>query len=322
MTLELSPTYAVRWAHRACARASAPAVAAGPPLGASGWGVVQPASVTAPSTRAPRVLRTVRATWTTGESPFAGAGTGTLQCTDGGRAPPVPADGRAASADPVVAGPERSRRAVADPDLTEDVAQVHLDRALADAEGARDLLVRQAARDVGEHLALTVAERRAGPAPIGRWQQRARHAGVERGVPGRRRPHRVEDVTRLAVLEQVADGAGLDGVAHPIGLRERREHDDGSQLPDDRHGLGPVARLSDDAEVAARVDDGAQPGTHEPVVVHDDDGRHRSSSTGSASCHCVPSPGADRTRRTAPTSVARSASTRTPKCPSTPGRCA
>jgi hypothetical protein len=48
----------------------------------------------------------------------------------------------------VVARPQRRARAVGDADPAEDVAEVHLDGALTDAERAGDLLVGQALGDV------------------------------------------------------------------------------------------------------------------------------------------------------------------------------
>src|SRR6478752_5692778 len=58
----------------------------------------------------------------------------------------------------VLAGPEGGGGAVADADLAEDVADVDLDGALADAEPAGDLLVGQARGREPQDLLLPLAE--------------------------------------------------------------------------------------------------------------------------------------------------------------------
>src|SRR5215207_10870419 len=59
-------------------------------------------------------------------------------------------------------GPQGRLRAVGHPDALEEVREVTLHGLLADAPAARDLLVREALEDQGEHLALTSGERHLG----------------------------------------------------------------------------------------------------------------------------------------------------------------
>src|SRR4051794_23577948 len=74
----------------------------------------------------------------------------------GTRGPGLPS--RVGQVGQVGACPQRRRGAVVDADPLEDAGEVRLHRALADAEGTGDLLVRQSTTDEGEHLLLPVGQ--------------------------------------------------------------------------------------------------------------------------------------------------------------------
>jgi hypothetical protein len=119
---------------------------------------------------------------------------------------------------------------------------------------------------------------------------------------------------RLGVLEQVADGARLQGVGHPLTLGERGEDDDlgvrplgedlprrlGAveqghrevhqdqvrlQLPSQLDGFAPVAGLGHHLELGVGGQQRRQAGSHELVIVHQHHPGHRPATFSS---HCVP----------------------------------
>ena len=175
------------------------------------------------------------------------------------------------------------------PDAPEHVAEVDLHRALADPEAPADLLVRETPGHQPQHLELPRAQRRAAGArrpPVG--QQRPRDPRVERRLAAPPPADAARTSRRLAVLEEVADGAGGERLAHPVAVRERGEHHDrasdllGEQPPggldavQHRASTGPSGRrraaaprparpparrprLADDADAAGRRSSAARP---------------------------------------------------------------
>src|SRR5207247_2635637 len=123
--------------------------------------------------------------------------------------------------------------AVVHPELPEDARDVVLDRLLADEEPLPDLPVRLAGGEELQDLLLARGERvellavalllalaleLAQHAP----RDLARQHRLARGGPLDRRA----DLVGRDVLEQIADGAGLERREHPLGVREGGQHDD------------------------------------------------------------------------------------------------
>src|SRR5918994_2466045 len=111
-----------------------------------------------------------------------------------------------------------------DPELAVDVAEVELDRLLADPELAPDLPVREPARHGLEDRGLALAER-IGPDYRGGALLGFRAPDGEGGVRQRRAEHR-RQVDRLDGLHDVAAGAARAGGVDLLGVAVAREDHD------------------------------------------------------------------------------------------------
>ena len=129
----------------------------------------------------------------------------------------------------VLDGIERRLGAVLDAELVEDDAHVALDRALREVErSSRSACCCGRARSARAPSARAASARRTDPATGGlptccisrRWA-----SGWSHGLAGVGRAHGAREVVLEHVLEQVADRAGADGLAHLVVLGEARQHE-------------------------------------------------------------------------------------------------
>src|SRR3954452_22942907 len=245
----------------------------------------------------------------------------------------------------VLLRPEGSLRPVGDADRLEDAGQVRLDGALRDTETPRDLLVGEPLAHQVEHLTLTGGEPVGGghgrlllPAHV---EQDPRSLRVQRRLPGRRDPHRVGDLRRVTVLEQVAGRTRLERVEDALPVSEgRQDHDvDTRRVGEDAPGrldavdlrhrqvhqvdvrrrrrqqrmcLVTVCRRTDDLDVVLAAEELREALPHDGVVVDDRHPDHSGTSTWTV----VPLPGVESTRTSPPLLRTRSRSVRSPTCPS------
>ena len=94
-----------------------------------------------------------------------------------------------------------------------------------DPEPARDLLVGEPRADQPQHLELSRGSGRACGRPACRAPSSSRAArGCSGDSPRLTARTPVDDVLGLGVLEQVADGTGVQRGDDPLGVRERRQH--------------------------------------------------------------------------------------------------
>jgi hypothetical protein len=219
---------------------------------------------------------------------------------------------------------------------------MRLDRLLADAEPPRDLLVLEPRADEREHLALTFGELGRGSALASCAEHRAGRFRGERRLAARRSADRRHELVRLRVLEQVADGAGVERLQDALPVRERREDDDGGfcrlaeeptgrldavearhleihqhdvgfSLSRDAHSLVAVGGDADYLDAVGRPQEVLEPSPHHGVVVRQ---QHADHGDGTSSVTRVPEPGSESTSRDPPALAARSASSDRPTCPS------
>jgi len=225
---------------------------------------------------------------------------------------------------------------------------VRLHRRLADVQLAADLRVRLPARGQRQYLDLPARQRLlrrlAQPGHEAPGYRRGQH-----GLAAGRRPHRVRQLGRARVLQQVPGGARLDRV-QDVGVGVvRGEHDDlrVRQLPDGRHavaaghpqvhqdhvelagpGEGDRLRagpgLAGHLDIRLRGEHAAQPRPDHGVVVgeHDPDACARRfarklAHVGTSARTTVPSPGAERTVIVPPACRIRSRMPRSPYPPLT-----
>ncbi len=176
-----------------------------------------------------------------------------------------------------------------------------------------DLVVRQALRDERDDLALTIGEhvhRRRGEVGPRRprrelLDQPAGHAGRQQRLTGRDLPHGPDEVSRLGVLHEEAAGPQPHGLEHVLVQLERGEHEhagrpssagspvicrrasrpstpgirmsisttSGPRVAHEVEGGRAVVGLADDLDVVLGVEEHAEPGAHERLVVgqHDPD---------------------------------------------------
>ena len=168
-------------------------------------------------------------------------------------------------------------------------------------------------------------------------QQLPGGARVDRGLPAAHGPDPRDDVVGLGVLQQVADGTGVEGGDDPLGVRERGQHqhvrtavgddlpgggdpvdpghlqvhedDVGAGLADDLDGLLAVGRRPDHGDVVDPGEQLLEPAAHDGVVV---DEHHADGHLPVSNLIVVPAPGADRTTRVPPLSRTRLSRPRKP----------
>src|SRR3954470_10295929 len=230
---------------------------------------------------------------------------------------------------------ERRLRAVGEPELAEDVADVGLDRLLGHAELEGDRLVGPAAGDQREHLALAGGERveRHGGRAVARdlAHEFLDHRRVQQRAAGVDGADRADELLRRDVLEQVAHRARPHRREHLVLVDEAREDDharvrplganapDGLDAVDARHDevherdVGRQARhrlhrllavrgLPHDLDVVLEGQEGAQALADDGVVVGDEHADHR----GTSSTTVVPAPGRESMLSVPPRAQARS----------------
>ena len=92
------------------------------------------------------------------------------------------------------------------------------------------------------------------------------------------------------------------------GIRMSKRHTSGRRLRASAHRLGAVGRLADHLDVGLRVEDHAEPGAHELLVVGDEhaDGHVVHPARGSTAVTAHPPPGAGPASQVPPSRVARS----------------
>src|SRR5690606_10043198 len=117
-------------------------------------------------------------------------------------------------------------------------------------------------------------------------------------------PHPVEPT----IAHQLPGGLQAVGLRHP----DVHQDDVRAKLCDEPERLDPVGGLPDDLDVVLAVEDGAEPGADQPLVVGQDDADHRDSSRGSRALTRSPPPGRSPTWRSPPTTRARSTIPRMP----------
>lgn len=137
-------------------------------------------------------------------------------------------------------------------------------------------------------------------------------------------PHRIEELPRLGILEQIALGPGFEGVLDARPVRKRGEDEDpglvspaaqlASRADAIEHGHGQVhqddvdvrvggeqiegfaavAGLADDGYVLVLLEQGPQTDPHEVVVIDEQDADHGGATSGASMVRRqqVPSPGA------------------------------
>ncbi len=195
--------------------------------------------------------------------------------------------------------PDHRVRTVADVEFGEDPQQMRLHRRLRDDQPTADLHVGQSVRHSAQHIHLPSRQRhRRGPSHPG--HQPCRDAGSQHGLAPGRGVDGVHQLLARGVLEQVADGARLDGPLDlRVGLvRGQDQHagpggpgDDlrgGTRPVEDGHpqihqhhvGLQPfdetdcrpaVLGLADDLDGGFVRQQGDDPGAHHGVVVRHED---------------------------------------------------
>ena len=203
----------------------------------------------------------------------------------------------------------------------EDAREVRLDGLLADVQAAGDELVRQALDHQGQHLALARRQIARGVRAHGRRQQGARGARVQRRLAAGGRADAALELRRRRVLQEVADGAGVERLQDARAVGERGEDHDRRRRVAPRgcaassrcrraRGISrsisttsapcsasaasassPAAGGRHDLDALEGADQLAEPRAHHGVVVADQDPDHAGTSTSST----VPSPGAERT---------------------------
>src|SRR5918998_1427437 len=136
----------------------------------------------------------------------------------------------AASLDAVLEGVADQLLAAVQVELAQDVADVVLDRLLRDEELLTDLAVAVAPGHVLQHLALALGQRLRRARRLGDAAELAEHQRCQRGrehglAPGRA-PQLAAQLLRRRALDQVAVGAGGDGVEQVALLLADRQHDD------------------------------------------------------------------------------------------------
>src|SRR5262249_22545071 len=124
--------------------------------------------------------------------------------------------------------PEGGLRPIGHTDPLEQVREMALDGLLADTEPASDLLVRLAVDHQPKDVALPRREvATAGWGVVtGGLQEDGGGPGRERRLASGGRADRGMELARLRVLQEVADGAGVQRVDDPVTVAERREDHD------------------------------------------------------------------------------------------------
>src|SRR5215218_6114235 len=235
--------------------------------------------------------------------------------------------------------PEGGLGPVAHPDPLEDPREVRLDGPLAYLEAPRDDLVGQPLRHHHQHLLLAwrQLDRRTRLAPLG--EQLARGSRRKRRLAGRGGVYAAQELLRLRVLEEVAGGAGVEGVEDPRAIGERGEHHHLHLLPgsldaasrldpvEARHlevhedhvgvrvegkldALCSVGRDSDQRDVLRLLQELGEPGPQDRMVVDHEHADHWSASSKVTS---VPRPASERTSSLPSRSATRSSSRRNPR---------
>src|SRR3990172_7948944 len=144
----------------------------------------------------------------------------------------------ALAAHPVANGIGGGLDPVREGELLERVVDVVLHGPLGDRQLGRDLLVREARRDIPEYLRLAPGERHLSlprlrgpegarrPAPPECLEEAAGDRRRDRRLAPRREADPLEELLRLEVLQEIAVGAGLDRLEQVVVLVGDREHDD------------------------------------------------------------------------------------------------
>ena len=180
---------------------------------------------------------------------------------------------------------------------------MRFDGAFADPERTTDLLVGQPTGHQFQNLQLAPAEAIGRSADLGRRKQGPRHPGIERSVALRRGPHCSQQVTRIAVLQQVPHRTGPQRVSDPglvgeggeddhatVGLvteefegggnsvhhrhREVHQHHIWPQLGSQLEGPATVLGLPHHAQIVGAVDQCGQTGPNQEMVVDEENGDH------------------------------------------------
>ena len=218
---------------------------------------------------------------------------------------------------------------------------MRLDRVLADHEVGGDLGVGHSARDEPQHLRLARRElaercrRSARRPPRELLDQPPRDRGREERAAVGHDPDRRDEALLGCVLEQETAGAGTQRVVDDLVEVERRQHEHArARLADDdlprrldpvhhRHAhvhehdircelecerdrLAAIGRLTDDLEPGHRGEDHPEAGSHELLVVCDEDADHRSLAYGSAARTAKPPSSRGPASSSPPTMAARS----------------
>src|SRR5438477_1798798 len=215
----------------------------------------------------------------------------------------APATRKTCSLDQASAQRFRHRRgAVGGPELLEDVLQVGLHGVGGDVELLRDVLVRVSEREQLEDLDLPRSQRLRAPVALLRLGEllgeRDDELRVDHHVAAGDEPDRLDQVLRVAGLEDVAAGSGAHRLDHELPVVVGGEHDDphlGEAAPDLPGGLQavhlgppdvhqadlrlgllheleeipPVRGLSYDLDAVRHVEVAAETLSHERVVVGD-----------------------------------------------------
>ena len=196
-----------------------------------------------------------------------------------------------------------------------------------------------------QHLALARGELRGGRRRrTPRAEQLTGGSGVDRRLAPADRPDAPQHLVGVGVLEQIAQGAGVQRPDDPLGVGVRRQHehvgqllahdlagrrdpvelrhlqvhqdDVGAEPPGQVDGLSAVGRLADHVDVRLAGEQLLQAGPEHRVVVHDqhaDGVGHRGSpATWTAIRTIVPTPSVDSTRTRPPPSSTRLCRPRSP----------
>src|SRR3979490_2362722 len=120
--------------------------------------------------------------------------------------------------------PEGTRTYGRNTDALKNAREMRLHCLLADTQSPRDLFVRKPFADKCENLELAGCQLLAGAALSAALQKGARRSRGEGRVAPRCRANGGHDLTRVSVFQHVTHSAGVDGIGHVMGLRERSEH--------------------------------------------------------------------------------------------------
>jgi len=222
--------------------------------------------------------------------------------------------------------PQSCLRPRREPELGEDARNVGARRSLADAELARDRLVRVALAEQTENVCLPWRQGGVFAHGLDRAHEPSAHGAVDLHVSVPCRAHGSGDPVDVRVLEQIPGGPRLQRGTDPLGLAERGQDDDLDvvvEAPDRARRLDPVEWLhlevhqydvralpdrveelehvegavaavgvADDRDVGLAVEERRQPVADDRVVVDDED-----PDDPGLSCRCASPPPAPRRAR-------------------------